>query len=496
VSGPKPAAEPLADSVDLPAWLAGRLAALQPTGSRAGWVVAFSGGADSLALLVGLHRLQRSLPAGERAPLRAIHVDHGLNPRSAQWAAACRRRCRALGVPLTVRRVRVALVRGVSVESAARDARYAQLRASLRCGEILFTAHHLDDQFETVLLQMMRGAGVNGLAAMPEVAVLGRGWHLRPLLTLERRQLVGWVRAQGLAWIDDDSNADPRFDRNYLRHQVLPLLQARWPAAARVAARSAGHLAEARGLLAELAAQDLARVLQGRSIDMEALATLSAPRRRNAVRAWIAGQGLPGPDTRHLARILGELCAARRDALPMVAWAGAEVRRHRGRLYAMAPFAATAGAPGSAPLRAREWRWRRARPLDLGAGLGSLVLRGDPLGPLDGASLPATLRVSFRAGGERLRTEPGGPRRAVKELLRTGGVLPWMRSRLPLVQAGDRLVAIADQFVAADFGARPGSRSRYRLEWLQGPPTRADSPEPAPRPVSPALRARRTPDRG
>jgi tRNA(Ile)-lysidine synthase len=471
VSGPKPAPEPRADPVDLPAWLAARLDSMLP-GSRDGWVVAFSGGVDSLALLAALQRLRASRPARGRVSLRAIHLDHGLNPRSAQWARACRVACRALGVPLTVHRLQLAPGRGVSVESAARDARYARLRGSLRRGEVLLTAHHLDDQLETILLQLLRGAGVNGLAAMPELAVFGQGLHLRPLLSLERRQLAAWARTQDLAWIDDDSNADRRFDRNYLRHEVLPRLLARWPAAARVAARSAAHLADARQLLADLAAIDLAVLQHGGSLEIAALARLSAARRRNAVRAWLAGQGLPVPDTRHLARILGELCEARHDAAPMVAWRGAEVRRYRGWLHASAP-------PWAAAVdEVREWRWSRARPLRLGAGLGTLVLRRDPLGPLDGAALPTTLRVRFRVGGERLCSEPGGPRRAVKELLRVAGVLPWMRPRLPLLFDGERLVAVADLLVDATFGARPGTRRRYRLEWRDAPAIRAESPTP------------------
>jgi len=486
VSGPKPPAEPRADPLDLPAWLAARLDSLLPAGSRGGWVVAFSGGADSLSLLVALQRLLASRPARARVPLRAIHVDHGLNPRSALWARHCRRTCRALGVPLTVHRARLVPERGVSVESAARDARYARLRASLRRGELLLTAHHLDDQLETILLQLLRGAGVNGLAAMPELASFGRGQHLRPLLSLERQRLLDWARKQRLQWIEDDSNADPRFDRNYLRREVLPALLARWPSAARVAARSAAHLGDARGLLADLAALDLAVLQRGSSVGIEALATLSPARRRNALRAWLAVQGLPVPDTRHLARVLGELCDARRDAAPLVAWPGAEVRRHRGRLYALAVAAASPGAsvtPGRpAPNDASAWRWRRARPLDLGYGLGTLVLRHDPRGPIDGATLPATLRVSFRAGGERLRTDAGGPRRTVKELLRAAGVLPWMRARLPLLHAGHALVAVADLFVDAAYGARHGTQARYRLAWLDAPAVRADGPPLLPPP--------------
>lgn len=479
MSGPKRAAERrVADAAgDLPAWLAGRLVGLLPPGSSPSWVVAFSGGADSVALLAALQAVVRAQPAARRVALRAVHVDHGLNPRSGAWAAHCRRRCRELGVPLTVRRARLVPRRGASVEAEARAARYRLLGAALREGEVLMSAHHLDDQLETVLLQLLRGAGVAGLAAMPACSRLGRGWLLRPLLGLERSTLRAWAGARGLDWVEDDSNADERFDRNYLRLRVLPPLRARWSAAARVVARSAAHLAEARAVLDELAAADLAPLARGRALEVAALQALSPGRRRNAVRAWIQGQGLPLPDTRHLARVVGELCVARADSQPCVRWDGAEVRRHRGRLYALAPAPAPAGGAALDPL---TWPWRRRRSLRLPEGLGQLVLRRDRDGPLDGARLPARLEVRWRAGGERLQTEPGGPRRTLKEWLRVRGVLPWMRDRLPLVHAGDALVAVADLAVAAGFQAGAVARGdRWRIEWQAAPEHLAAGPEPA-----------------
>ncbi|MCC6173427.1 MAG: tRNA lysidine(34) synthetase TilS [Gammaproteobacteria bacterium] len=528
---------------DLPQRLARRLQALLPAGAHPAWLVAFSGGADSLALLAALRDLQRAKPAGRRAVLRAVHVDHGLNPRSRAWARHCRQLCRELGVPLTVRRARIVVPRGASLEAVARTARYALLRATLRPGELLLTAHHLDDQLETLLLQLLRGAGVAGLAAMPEAAPFGRGWLLRPLLGTTRDALVEWVRARGLGWVEDDSNADERFDRNYLRRQVVPVLKARWSAAAQVVARSAAHLAEARGVLEEVAAADLAGLARGRALDIAALQRLSSARRRLAVRAWIQQQGLPLPDTRHLERVLGELTAARRDAQPCVRWQGAEVRRHRGRLYLLAvdPVVPVSGSlPRAAEL---HWDWRggaargrgpqqgRARGpertharglgrerergqgrgrgrervgedgsgptsggvLPLGAGLGSLVLRRDPRGALDGDRLPERLVVRWRDGGERLRTERDGPQRRLKEVLRVRGVLPWMRGRLPLLYAGDVLVAVADLAVAAAFQAGANCRNRWRLEWRDAP-VRVAVPDPATPAAQPAGTSAR-PDR-
>lgn len=454
--------------------------------------MAFSGGVDSLALLAALCDLELARPAGRRrGTLRAIHIDHGLNPRSAAWARHCRRLCRELDVPLTVRRARIVVPRGESLEAVARTARYALLQAALRPGEILLTAHHLDDQLETQLLQLLRGAGVAGLAAMPEAAPFGRGWLLRPLLGEAREDLLTWVRARGLSWVEDDSNADERFDRNYLRRQVVPLLKARWSAAARVAARSAAHLAEARTVLDEVAAADLAGLQREGALEIAALQRLSPARQRLAVRAWIRQRGLPLPDARHLQRVLGELIAARRDARPCVRWEGAEVRRHRGCLYVLAP------APFSEMPVPKHWDWRPERerghkpvagrmprharqaarcrlaaasaPLQIGTGLGSLRLRRDPNGPLDGDRLPDRLELRWRDGGERLQTEIDGPRRKLKEVLRVCGVLPWMRERVPLLYAGDALVAVADLAVAAEFQASTASRDRWRLEWGDAP---------------------------
>ncbi len=419
--------------------------------------MALSGGVDSVALLLALGALPPPLP------LRAVHVNHHLNPNASLWERHCRGLCRGLGVPLAVRHATIDARSGESLEALARDARYGLLASALRPGELLVTAHHLDDQFETVMLQLLRGAGAAGLAAMPGLTRFGPGWLGRPLLDVPRATLEDWARSAGAQWVDDDSNVDQRFDRNYLRHRVSPVLRERWPAAARTVARGAAHLGEALEVLAEVASRDLAALRRGSAVDGRALAALPLARQRLALRAWLAERGAATPDAATLERIRGLTDTVRADAAPVLRWPGGELRRYRSRLYAGPPT--TAGVPAAVA----SWRWRRRRRLPLGDGLGVLVIRRDPRGELDPARLPESLSVRFRAGGEKIADRVGGPRRSLKETLRAAGVLPWMRSRLPLVCDGDSLVAVPGICVAGDFAANERSRARVTLEWQAAP---------------------------
>jgi tRNA(Ile)-lysidine synthase len=242
-------------------WLAGRLAALLPAYPNVSLCIALSGGVDSVALLAAAAALTPRSAVGrpgkpstaERAgaakaagpSLRAIHVHHGLHPNADRWARHCGKLAKQLGVRLETVRVKVRPAAGDSLEAAAREARYAALAARLKPGEVLLTAHHQDDQLETVFLQLLRGAGIAGLAAMPEVAPFAQGQLIRPLLTLSRAQLEAWARDETLEWIEDDTNANERFDRNFLRRSVLPLIRSRWPGAAGAVSRTARHAADA-----------------------------------------------------------------------------------------------------------------------------------------------------------------------------------------------------------------------------------------------------------
>jgi tRNA(Ile)-lysidine synthase len=421
------------------------------------YVVAYSGGMDSTVLLHALAGLRPRLPA----PLAAVHVDHGLAPRSRDWARHCLRFCAGLGVPCRVLPVQAQPRPGESPEAAAREARYRALKGVMGAGELLLTAHHQDDQAETLLLQLLRGAGPQGLAAMPPVISLGPGRLARPLLAFAHASLWAYAQREGLTWVDDTSNRDTRFDRNYLRHTVMPLLTARWPAASRCLARAARHQAQAGELLNEMASADLVAARGPRSDTLRgaALAALSAPRRSNLLRWWLRSLGLPLPSARVLSRVDRELLAARPDALPRIHWQGAELRRYRDLVYALVPLI----PPPHDPVV-----WDPTHPLDFAGG--RLVAR---LGSGEGLRADLCRRlgltVTTRRGGERCRPVGAGCVRTLKNLLQEAAVPPWERQRLPLIRIGGELAQVGGLWVCEGFQARPGEAG-IRVGWRPAAP--------------------------
>lgn len=443
-----------------PEWLAHRLAALLPDLAGASLCVALSGGLDSVTLLA-------ALVASRRKAVRAVHVHHGIHPNADRWSAHCEKLAARLRVPLTVLRVKVTRDSGASLEAAARETRYAAIAEILEPGAVLLTAHHEDDQLETVLLQLLRGAGVAGIAAMPEVAPFASGRLVRPLLTCRRAELEDWARAQGLVWLEDDTNADERLDRNYLRRRVLPAVLDRWPSAASAVSRSARHAAEARRLLDSLALADVELAANGPELSVPRLRALDGDRRRNAVRFWIARAGFCVPDTRRLEEIVGPLLDARADANPQVSWRGVRLQRHAD-LLSLSPVpdrdGGTALADGDAP---REWQWQAAATVALGDLAGTLAILPDDHGPLDLDALPETLTLRGRRGGERLRPSRGRPTRTLKALLQEARIPLAERERLPLVFAADRLIAAGDRWIDASVQAQARTSRRGRLRWTR-----------------------------
>lgn len=437
--------------------LATRFAGLLPAYPHVALAVGVSGGADSAALLHACAALARVEPA---LRLRAIHVNHGLQAAAAGLQAAATALAGREGVPLRVLRLALSPRAGDSPEAAAREARYAAVAAALEPDESFVTAQHLEDQAETVLLQLLRGAGMPGLAAMPALAALGAGRLVRPLLDVPRAELAARTAAHALPVHDDPMNADRRYERAYLRHEIWPLLVARWPAAARTLARGAGHLAEAQALSDAHAAADVAACARADALDVERLLALEPSRRNAALRRWLAARGLRVPPAHRLRLVERELLRARCGTGPRMAWDGGELRRYGGELHAFAPLAPL---PSGAALGGRE-------PLRL-PGLGQLVLVPTLGEGLAQARVPLPLAVRARSGGERLAVAGTTGRRALKDLLREARVPPWARERLVVLWSAERAVAavLPDRtWVADDVAARPGEPG-WRLEWRDAP---------------------------
>lgn len=425
------------------------LESLLPWRTAPAWRIAFSGGLDSTVLLHALVSLGRI----EQLPLlTAIHVEHGLQAAAKDWPAHCEAVCAALGVALQIEAVEVPRDSS-SVERAARNARYQLFASVLAPAEVLLTAQHRDDQAETLLFRLMRGAGLKGLSGMPRQRPLGSGTLLRPLLDVSRAQLKTYALQHQLVWIEDPSNQDVHFARNYLRQQVMPLLEQRWPAAGLTLSRTADYLAEAQGLLEELAALDL-KVLQSApelpwlplpSLDISALQALSDARQRNALRAFLAPL-TELPDSAHWAGWYA-LRDAALDAMPVWRLARGELRRAGSRICWLSGnwLLPVAGAV----------QWPDPQQLLRLPGNGQLSFCGEvPSGQLT---------VRYRRGGETLQI-PGRGRRDLKRLLNEARIPPFVRERLPLLYRGEVLLAVANLPELNETSA-----DGWALNWLPAP---------------------------
>jgi tRNA(Ile)-lysidine synthase len=426
------------------------LESLRPWRTAPAWHIALSGGLDSTVLLHLLACLQQheDLPA-----LSAIHIHHGLQAVADTWPAHCQSLCDGLGVPLHIERVRVD--GGASLERAAREARYAALARRLGEGELLLTGQHRDDQAETLLFRLLRGAGVRGLAGMPASRRLGAGWLARPLLGVSRAELEAYARRHGLSWVEDPSNADTGLARNFLRREVLPTLARYWPQTGANLARTAAHMREAEQLLGELAELDLAAArgehpftwLGLPSLQLESLLKLSEARQRNLLRHWLAPLTRM-PDSEHWAG-WSDLRDAAVDATPRWCLGGGELRRADGRLWWLSG----------------DWLQQPPEPVAWGDPRQPLGLPGNGQVSLQGAAPHGPLRLCYRQGGE-VMALAGRGHRDLKRLLNERGVPAFVRGRLPLLYRGDELLAVANLP-----GLDGPASAEWRLRWQ--PPTNA-----------------------
>ena len=401
-------------------------------------VLAFSGGLDSCVLLHLLAHLRKTLPF----QLSAHHVNHGLSPNANTWANFCAEFCAKLNIPFTLSTVKVEQNSGLGLEATARQARYKALLGA--DADFIVLAHHQDDQAETLLLQLARGAGVKGLAGMGA----NNGKLLRPLLDAPRSALEAYAKTNNLTWIEDESNADTKFDRNFMRHEILPKLAAQYPAIKQTISRSAAHLADCSALLDDLAELDAANSFKQnkQQLSLQTLASLSAARANNLVRWWLAQNQLAMPSTLVLQQIVQQLLGAKADAAIQIKVSDSlTVRRYQGYAYLVPDMLA------SAPI---NLLWQGEASVILPDN--SRLIFTQKMG--EGFALNRVknikLRIKNREGGERFRPQLGRPQRSLKQVLQTHAMPPWQREQLPLIFMDETLVIIPN--VGVDAGLQAG----------------------------------------
>jgi len=424
------------------------LSAISPP-TQCFWI-AYSGGLDSHLLLHALAQLRPLL----KPKLCAIHIHHGLQAEADEWANHCQSVCQTLEIPCEVRRVQVDTGHRESIEANARTARYEAIAQIVAPNDVVLTAQHADDQAETVLLQLLRGAGVAGLAAMPAVTRLGQAWLVRPLLSYTRDELYDYARKMDLHWIEDSSNADTRFDRNFIRHKIMPVLQQRWPSVSHIFSRVARHQAEADELVQILAKKDRQKCKGKKSeqLSLPVLSSLSIARQHNVVRFWIKTLGLQLPSTAQLQQIFTKLITAKSDSQPVVRWQGGEVRRYRQFIFAM---------PNLPKIPESSYSIKCKFPQSLSLPLGKLSFnkvqgRGIVL------STGTQLNIRFRQGGETFHWH--GHQRVVKKLLQTAHIPPWIRHYIPFIYNENLLIAIPNIGIADGFLAGEGEIG-WKIKW-------------------------------
>ncbi len=400
--------------------------------------LAFSGGLDSHVLLHALSELASDFPFR----LTAVHIDHSLQLQSPEWASHCQAVCDELSVPLIIKTLHVAVKKGESLEAAAREARYAALAECLPAGGLCMTAQHRNDQSETLLLQLLRGAGVHGLAAMPASKAFSAGRLLRPLLAFSREDLLNYANSHKLAWVEDPSNQDNRFDRNFLRNEVLPVLRQRWPGMDKSLSRSTRHAASAAEMLDEMAKSDLLYCKASSNgffppaiacLAANLLAGLSSTRRINAVRHWVRINGLSVPGDERM-QSLNQLLE-KSSTLGSVSWPGGTLRLDNNTLWLCRNTV-------EVDVNNERVDWLLPTPLQFqgfelrandatGEGLSKSLLKG------------SALQVGFRQGGEQCRMPGDHGKKPLKTLFQDLSIPSWMRDRVPLLFLDNELIAVS-----------------------------------------------------
>jgi tRNA(Ile)-lysidine synthase len=413
--------------------------------------IAYSGGMDSSVLL----HLVFSNKDKIRQTIEVVYVNHGLQEKSTEWGEFCRVLCEKYDLPFTQLNIDETVPKGDSIEAWAREKRYALIAQLMNKDELLFTAHHQDDQVETFFLQALRGAGPRGLSAMPLFKKIANSIHVRPLLGFCRNELLTYANENKLSWQEDLSNADTKFDRNYLRNNIIPAFEQRWPAYRETISRLVNHQQDCKSLMDEIGLEDLKLASHENCLNLDVIKRLSVVRQKNIIFTWLQVLQLETPGSRHINQIMSDLINSTSENTPCVNWKNVEVRRYRKLLYASNSL--------NKDVESINYEWDLASPLTVMDEV--LVAKANSgIGISKERIKNKKIRVQYRQGGEKIQPSKKAHSKTVKQLFQERGVLPWLRDRFPLIYVNDKLAAIPGVCVDIGYSAEE-NESSWEIEW-------------------------------
>lgn len=417
--------------------------------------IACSGGMDSCVLLHLIHSHKQKIK--QNLELQVVYVNHGLQAEGAKWGEFCKAQSSAYDIPFLQLDISEALPKGISVEAWARDRRYSMIADVMQKDDLLLTAHHQDDQVETFFLQALRGVGPRGLASMPANKVFAKGYHVRPLLNFTRSELFLYANENDLIWNEDPSNSETRYDRNYLRHNILSDIEKQWPAYRKTITRLIKNQQETKTLLSEIGQVDLENTLSNDRccLRLDKLKKLSLVRQKNLIYSWLHDRRLATPDSKHMNHIISDIVNSASESSPCVNWKDVEIRRYRNLLYIC--------KRKKQELENNSQDWNISEPLYLmgeelvakssvGTGLSKEKLKG------------AKILIRYREGGEKIKPQNRSHSKTLKQLFQERAVLPWMRDSYPLIYVDDSLAAVPGLCIDENYIAKTNEES-WELSW-------------------------------
>ena len=405
------------------------------------FTIALSGGVDSMVLLDLLLKAKRSSDV-----IKAIHINHNLHESSKEWVDFAKDACKKYKLPLIIESINPKQ-EGFGLEADAREQRYKKFKEIILDNECLLTAHHLDDQIETTLFRIFRGTGLDGLRSIRKKAKFGKGLLCRPLINIPREAIEQYAKLNDIKWIEDPSNKNIDFDRNYLRNNIVPSIKKRWPNAQKTITRLSSLAENNQKLLHELAKEDIGEIEKFNVLDIGILSNKSSLRINNIFRFMILKNKMGIPSLKVLENGIETLINAKSDS-PIITWDGFSIRRYKNTLYFFNPDLK------QDEIRPLKMKWFIDQTINLGGNRGSIQARFIKGQGIALNKCPKSLEIKYRKGGEQIKPSGHKITKSLKNLFQENNVLPWVRDQIPLVCLGEDIISVGDLWFNQDYKAK------------------------------------------